>query len=46
MLQIALKGHHHTCLEKCGSVSHVGGLITESIEEKLEKPNLIEITYF
>ena len=40
MLQIALKGHQHTCLEKCGSVLHVGGSRTESIEKKLKKPNL------
>jgi len=40
MLQIALKGHQHTCLGKCGSLSHVRGSITESIEKNLEKPNL------
>ena len=28
MPNIALKGHHHTCPEKFGSVSHVGGPIT------------------
>ena len=28
MPKIALKGHHHTCPEKCGGVPHVGGPIT------------------
>ena len=28
MPQIALKGHKHTCPEKCGSKAHEGGPIT------------------
>lgn len=28
MPQIALKGHHHTCPDKCGKKPHVGGPIT------------------
>ena len=28
MPPISLKGHHHTCPDKCGSKAHVGGPIT------------------